>query len=67
MSMKEVAEGLTILAKYCDGDGGIAAEYEEVHCDGPDEEDLSPEDRARLKELRWFLSEDEEEGWTIFV
>jgi hypothetical protein len=67
--MQQVAEGLSILCKYLDGDpvGSIGAEYEAIHCDGPDEEDLSPEDRKKLKELGWFLSEEENEGWTIFV
>lgn len=59
MKIKNIAEGLTIIAGY--EDGRLCVMHDEIHA-GSD--NVSDEDMARLKELGWIF---EGEGWMCFT
>lgn len=61
--IRNVAEGLMILAKYDPESHDIAAEHDIIYA-GPDPKRVTPEDAARLKELGWHI---EEESWSRYV
>lgn len=61
---KDYAEAFTIFAKYGEGNYQTRAEHDEIWS-GPDPEDVSPEDIARLEELGWTPAD--EGGFRIFT
>lgn len=48
----EFAEGLTIFARYEEGDDYLTPSHDVIHA-GPDPSVISAEDLARLEELGW--------------
>ena len=55
---KSWAEAFTIFAKYDDKPyGEVAAEHDEIYA-GPDPQDVSDEDLARLEVLGWHADEE---------
>jgi hypothetical protein len=81
-SMNQIREGLEILSKYTDADDicSCAAEHDvfyagpdtvidlasEEDSEDPEDQNMSPEDRERMKELGWFI--DSESGsWAHFT
>ena len=54
--MDEVIEAFQIFKRYGAGKHDVYAEHDQVSiCVSP--EKVSPEDMARLSELRWFIDE----------
>jgi hypothetical protein len=80
-SMNQIREGLDILSRYYDAEGvsSCAAEHDifyagpyvidlasEEDTNSPVDTKMSPEDRARMEELGWFI--DGESGtWAHFT
>jgi hypothetical protein len=61
---RKIIEGLTILAKY-EGES-VAAEHDKIYAGPSTTDDISPDDRVRLEELKWLL-DDEVGSWFCFV
>ena len=56
--MREVIDGLTVLAKHVDADKAyVSAEHDELWAQGPAPDRLPREDAARLEGLRWRWDE----------
>lgn len=49
----EFAEGLTIFARYEEGDDYLTPSHDIVHA-GPDPSFITSEDLARLEDLGWY-------------
>ena len=65
-TMRDLIDGFTILMKY-DPDGEVCADHDVV-CAAPTvrADTPTPEDRAKLEELRWRFSK-EYDSWSRFV
>lgn len=65
-TMREIAEGLTILMKY-DPDGSVCAEHD-ILAAAPDvqEDTVSVEDKAKLEALGWHW-DSETDSWARFT
>lgn len=66
--MKKLIEALTIFAKYKDLEWPTHCEHDALFIMGITEDEVSPEDQARLKQLHFFFSEDAggEPGWMSY-
>jgi hypothetical protein len=67
-SMKDVAHGLLILARYGDDSAAVAAEHDVIYAGpvGTKGVGITEEDLRRLEELRWSWDE-KQECWYRFV
>lgn len=63
--MKTLIEALTIFLKYGDHDYPTHCEHDVLTVCGIEEDAVSPEDTAKLKELEFFWS-NEHDGWISF-
>ncbi len=63
--MKKLIEALTIFAKYKDLEYPTSCDHDVLHVVGITQEEVSPEDAARLDRLGFFWSEDKG-SWISF-
>ncbi len=64
--MKNLIEALTIFSKYQNLDYPTHCEHDVLYIMGITEEEVSPEDKAKLEELG-FLWEEDDEVWFSYL
>jgi hypothetical protein len=66
-TMQEIIEGFAILTKYNGCKGEVCAEHDIIYAaPGVEQDDLDPEDIAKMEELHWHWDNDAD-SWAKFV